>query len=92
MGMQNLRRPLPVAIWDPQWRDKDTNPPTRLLTQILFRLQEMQMGGVKQRLSKWPTNNWPNLRPIYLMDKYQYLTLLVILCCACIQETDMAVL
>ena len=49
---------------EPQWSNRDTNPPTKLSTQNLSCLQEMQGWGMEQRLREWPTNNWPNLRPI----------------------------
>lgn len=29
-----------------------------------FYLQEIQAQGMDQRLREWPTNNWPNLKPI----------------------------
>ena len=48
----------------PPVSDRDTNPPTKLSTQNLFCLQEMQSWRMEQRLREWPTNNQPNLRPI----------------------------
>jgi hypothetical protein len=37
----NLKRSPPIARQDPQWRDKDTSPPTKLLTPNLSCLQEI---------------------------------------------------
>jgi hypothetical protein len=32
----------PIARWDSQWRDKDSIPPTKLSTQNVFCLQDLQ--------------------------------------------------
>ena len=37
---------------------------SKFLTLNLSNLQEMQGWGMEQRLREWPTNKWPNLRPI----------------------------
>ena len=38
----DLMRPPFIAMQDWQWRDKDTNPPTKLLNQNLSFLEEIQ--------------------------------------------------
>jgi hypothetical protein len=49
--------------------------------------------GGWNRLSEWPTNNWPNVRVrANPMGKHQSLTLLMILCYVCRQESSMAIL
>ena len=62
----DLMRPPLIAMQDWQWRDKDTNPPTKLLTLNQFCLKEMQ----GQKLSRawgngqtiichtWDAHNW----------------------------------
>ena len=51
-----------------QWINRDIKAPTKLSTQNVTHLQEMQAWGMEQRLRKWPTNNLPNLRPIPWMS------------------------
>jgi hypothetical protein len=41
-GMWKLKRPPPVARQEPHWKNRDTNPPTDLLTENLPCLQEIQ--------------------------------------------------
>jgi hypothetical protein len=48
VGVWNLKRLLPRVRQDPQWRDGDTNPPIKLLTQNWPFLKEMQ----RQRWSR----------------------------------------
>jgi hypothetical protein len=49
---------------DSQWRDKDTNPPTKPSTQKSVLPIRNAEKEIKQRLRERPINNWPNLRPI----------------------------
>jgi hypothetical protein len=55
--------PPPVAREEPWWSDRDINPSTKLANPNLPCLQEMQTKGLEQRLQKYQTKNWPNLRP-----------------------------
>lgn len=48
---------------EPQWPDKYTIPPMKLLAKILSCLQEMQEWGMEQILRECSSNNDPNLRP-----------------------------
>ena len=64
--------------------------PTHETFNLKFTLSRKN-AGMEQRLGKWPTNNPPNLRPI-LLEKHQSLTLLMILCYACRQESSITVL
>jgi hypothetical protein len=45
LGIENLKRPPPFGRQEPQWRDRNTNPPTKLSTQHLSCLQEIQGRG-----------------------------------------------
>jgi hypothetical protein len=84
LGIWNLKRTPPVDRQEPQWTDRDTNPPTKLSTQNLSCLQEMQAQGVELRLSKWPLKT--GQLEIHPMDKDQTLTLFMITCYACRQK------
>ena len=46
---------------------------------------------IEKRLKKWPTNDWPSLRPLH-GKKNQTLTLLMILCYTCRQEPSITVI
>ena len=61
-GDMDLKRSPPVTRQEPHWSSRDTNPPTKLLTQTLSCLQKMQRWRMEQRLREWPTNYMPNLR------------------------------
>jgi hypothetical protein len=69
-----------VAKQDPQQINKDANPPTKLSTQNLSCLQEIQSKGKEQRLREQAHLE------THPMGKYQSLILLIILCYACRQE------
>jgi hypothetical protein len=58
----NLKRP-PVARQEPQWSNRDINPPTKFSTQNLSCLQVMQAQGRGQRLKEWPTKSSPTWDP-----------------------------
>jgi hypothetical protein len=45
LGIWNLKRPPPVYMQKPQWNNKDTKPTTKILSQDLSCLQEMQEWG-----------------------------------------------
>jgi hypothetical protein len=60
----NLKKSPPVAMLEPQWGYRNTNPLTELLMQNLSCLLQMQKWGMEQRLMEWPRYNWLNLRPI----------------------------
>jgi hypothetical protein len=51
-------------------------------------------AGIKmeQKWREWPTNDWPNLRPIWIMGETQPLTLLMIFCYDCRQKPSITVL
>ena len=53
-SLRNLKRIPPVA-----WQE-----PTKLSTQNVSCLQEIQKSRIDQRLREWPSKNLPNLRPI----------------------------
>ncbi|EDL87993.1 rCG56853, isoform CRA_b [Rattus norvegicus] len=50
IGDMNLKRPPSVARQEPQWSDRDSNPPTKLSTQNVSCLQETQ-DRMEHRLS-----------------------------------------
>ena len=56
MGIQILKQPPLVTIQDIQWRDGDTNLPSKFLTQIFSCLKEIQ----RQKRSR----NWRNDGPM----------------------------
>ena len=59
MEIWNLKRPPLVARQDPQWRNKDTNPLTKLFN-TKFVLSKRNAGTkMKQTLKVW-LNNWPS--------------------------------
>jgi hypothetical protein len=61
----DLMRPPTIAIQDWQWRDKDTNLPTKLLT--LNQVSKRNAGtSMEQRLREWSSNNLSYLRPTRL--------------------------
>ena len=90
-GDVETERLPPVARKEPQWTSRDTDPPTNLLTPNLYCIQEMHGRGMEQKLTEWPSNNQPQLET-HSLGKHQSLTLLMILCYACRQESSMAVL
>ena len=55
IGVWNLERPSPVARQEPQWSNRDTNPPSKGST-LKSRLQEMQAKEVEQRLRECPNS------------------------------------
>jgi hypothetical protein len=59
-GDMNLKRPPPVTRQDPQGRNRDTNPPTKCLTQNCSSLKEIQVQKMEQRMKEWPTSDYPN--------------------------------
>jgi hypothetical protein len=63
VGTWNLKRTTSLARQDPQRRLKDTNPPTKLSTQKLSCLKEMQEPRWS-KVKEWPKNKDPNLKPI----------------------------
>jgi hypothetical protein len=50
IGDMETEEATPIARQEPQWSDRDTNLPTKLATQNLSCLQEMQAWGIQQRL------------------------------------------
>jgi hypothetical protein len=70
-----------------QCRDKDTNPPTKLSTQNLSYLQEMQGWSRDGRKGQQPITT-----PTHPTGKYQCLTLLIILCYAYRQKPSITIL
>lgn len=55
IGVWNLERPSPVARQEPQWSNRDTNPPSKVST-LKSCLQEMQAKEVEQRLRECPNS------------------------------------
>jgi hypothetical protein len=55
--------------------------PQNLQPKLYPALQDTQEMKIEQRWEEWPTNDWPNLRPIPHCT--QPLTLLMISCYAC---------
>lgn len=53
----NLKGPTHVARQELQWSNKDTNLPSKLSTQNLPYLQEMQAQVMEQRLREWTSKN-----------------------------------
>jgi hypothetical protein len=51
LGIWNLKRPSPIVRQESQCCDRDTNSTTKLSTQNVSCLQEMQSQGTEQRLS-----------------------------------------
>jgi hypothetical protein len=83
----NLKKTLSVATQDPQWSDRGTNILTKISTQNLSCIQEMQAQEKEQRPRGWPDQlDQPDQLETHPIGKYQPLTLLMILCYACRQE------
>ena len=66
---------------EPLWNDRDNNQPTKLLTQNLSFLQDMQGLWMEQILREQPVHG-----------KHQSVILLMIFSYACIQESSKAIL
>ena len=64
MGIWNLKRLSPVARQNFQWRDKDTNSPTKFLSTNSILSTRNAETKMEQRLREWPANDQLNLRPI----------------------------
>jgi hypothetical protein len=52
-----MKRPSPVVRQGPQWRDRDTTPPSKFFTQNYSCLKEMR-GQKQQRLKERPSSDW----------------------------------
>ena len=92
LGIWNLKKPPPVVRQEPWWNDKDTNPPTKLSTQNLSCLQQMQTDtGDGAETERMTTNIRPNLKPFPWPSNNPWQDLTV-LCYACSQESSRAVL
>jgi hypothetical protein len=71
----------PVARQEPQWNDRDTNPPTKLLTQkYVLSIRNAGTGDGAETEGK--ANDYAAQFETYLLGKHQSLTLLMILCSA----------
>jgi hypothetical protein len=57
-----LEEATSCSLGGPHWRDKDTNPPTKLSTQKF--VLSKNNAGMEQRLKEKPTKNKPNSKPI----------------------------
>jgi hypothetical protein len=90
VGICKLKRLPPVASQEPQWRDKDTNPSTKLLTQIcLFTRYVGTVDGAETE--GIPSQQQAQLET-YAIGKHQFLMLLMILCYDYKQKSSVTVL
>jgi hypothetical protein len=66
VAIWNLKSSAPVARQEPQWKDRDTNPPQKSFNPIFFLSTRNTGMRMEQRLMEWATYYLPNLRPIPL--------------------------
>jgi hypothetical protein len=57
-----LKRPPPIARHESQWSNRDTNPPTKLLTQNCPDYKKCRDKDEAE--TKWSSNHNPNLKSI----------------------------
>jgi hypothetical protein len=60
----NMKWTLPVTRHDFQWRDGDTNTPTKTFQPKFILSTRCTETKIEQSLREWITNDWPNLIPI----------------------------
>ena len=75
----HLKWPFPLARWNSQWIDKDSNTPTKPLTQNESVLQEVRNkdSSEMEDMSK----RWLSQIEIHPMGTNQFLTQLMIVLC-----------
>jgi hypothetical protein len=86
----NMEPEEATSCKDPQWRDEDINPPTKLLAPNLPCLKKCKEKDGSEP-EKVTNKYWTQLEN-HPRSKHQSLTLLIIFCYACRQEPSVTVL
>jgi hypothetical protein len=82
LGSWNLKRPPPVARQEPQWSNRNINPPTNFWPKIYLFSKKCRDGGWSRDRGNDQAITGPTWDPSHGQE------LSMMLCCACRQESS----